>query len=87
MNRCGIAFCIATLLLVFGWSSHLIAQQAPTKISKFEQDEVMQMLITISDDVKKHYYDKNLHGLDWNANVKNFKSRIGNAASLNLGMS
>lgn len=87
MNRSGIALCIAALLLVFGWSSHLIAKQAQTKISKFEQDEVMQMLITISDDVKKHYYDKNLHGLDWNANLKNFESRIGNAASLNRGLS
>jgi C-terminal processing protease CtpA/Prc len=86
MNRSGIAFCFSALLLVFGWS-HLSAQQAQTKISKFEQDEVMQMLITISDDVKKHYYDKNLHGLDWNASVKNFESRIGNAASLNRGLS
>jgi carboxyl-terminal processing protease len=65
----------------------LIAQPAQTKISKFEHDEVMQMLITISEDVKKHYFDKNLRGVDWGANVKNFESRIDNAASLNRRLS
>ncbi len=87
MNRSAIAVCIAVLLLGFGWASRLNAQQAQTKISKLEHDEVMQMLITISDDVKKHYFDKNLRGLDWNANVKNFAGRIDNAPSLNRGLS
>ncbi len=87
MNRSGIALCIAALIPVFGWPSYLIAQQAQTKISKLERDEVMQMLTSISDDVKKHYYDKNLHGVDWNANVKNFETRIDNAVSLNRGLS
>jgi len=87
MNRSEIAFCFAALMLVFGWSSPLIAQQAQTKISKMDRDEVQQMLTTISDDVKKHYYDKNLHGVDWNANVKSFETRIDNSASLNRGLS
>lgn len=64
-----------------------MAQQPQPKISKFERDEVVQMLHTISDDVKKHYYDKNLHGIDWNANVKSFEARIDDAASLNRGLS
>ena len=87
MNRSGIALCIAALILVFGWPSPLVAQKAQTKTSKLEHDEVMQMLITISDDVKKHYFDKNLRGLDWNANVKKFAARIDNAESLNRGLS
>jgi tricorn protease-like protein len=62
-------------------------QQEQPKISKFERDEVLQMLNTISDDVKKHYYDPKLHGIDWGVNVKNFQQRIDNAASLNRGLS
>jgi C-terminal processing protease CtpA/Prc len=63
------------------------SQPQQTKISKFERDEVLQMLNTISDDVKKHYYDPKLHGIDWNENVKNFRQRIEDAASLNRGLS
>jgi hypothetical protein len=62
-------------------------QQQQPKISKFERDEVLQMLNTISDDVKKHYYDPKFHGIDWDENVKNFRRRIENAASLNRGLS
>jgi len=62
-------------------------QQEQPKIAKFERDEVQQMLSTISDDIKKHYYDPKLHGIDWGANVKNSQQRIDNAASLNRGLS
>ncbi len=62
-------------------------QQQQPKISKFERDEVLQMLNTISDDVKKHYYDPKLHGIDWDENVRNFRQRMENAASLNRGLS
>lgn len=62
-------------------------QQEQPRISKFERDEVLQMLNTISDDVKKHYYDPKLHGIDWGVNVKSFQQRIDNAASLNRGLS
>ena len=62
-------------------------QQGQPRIAKFERDEVQQMLSNVSDDVKKHYYDPKLHGIDWGANVKNFQQRIDNAASLNRGLS
>ena len=62
-------------------------QQEQPKIAKFERDEVLQMLSNISDDVKKHYYDPKLHGIDWGANIKSFQQRIDNAASLNRGLS
>jgi len=45
------------------------------------------MLDTISNDVKKHYYDPKLHGIDWDANVKRCRERIDNASSLNRGLS
>jgi len=64
-----------------------IGQQQQAKISKFERDEVLQMLDTVSNDVKKHYYDPKLRSIDWDANIKDFHHRIEDAASLNHGMS
>jgi C-terminal processing protease CtpA/Prc len=77
------------LAVLFLLSAHdsASAQQPQQKISKYEKDQVMTMLATISGDVKKHYYDPKLHGVDWDANVKNFRERIANAASLNRGLS
>jgi C-terminal processing protease CtpA/Prc len=63
------------------------AQQPSTKISKYDRDQVLAMLDSISADVKRHYYDPKLHGIDWDTNVKNFREKIVNASSLNRGMS
>ncbi len=88
MDRSKITANFSHLLMVsFCLALPASAQQPQPKISKYERDEVREMLSTISVDVKKHYYDRNLHGIDWNANVKNFEVRIDNAASLNRGLS
>ena len=63
------------------------AQQPSSKISKQDRDQVLAMLDSISADVKKHYYDAKLHGIDWDANIKNFREKIVNASSLNRGLS
>jgi len=64
------------------------AQQQPqTRISKDEKQEVLQMLDTISKDVKKRYYDPKLHGIDWDANIRKYRERIESASSLNKGLS
>jgi C-terminal processing protease CtpA/Prc len=79
---------IVRVCLVFaGLTGSTTAWQQQPKISKFERDEVQQMLRNISDDVKKHYYDPKFRGIDWNGNTKNFEQRIDNAASLNRGLS
>lgn len=75
------------LLIPLSFTHSAAAQQEQPRIAKFEKDEVLQMLNTISDDIKKHYYDPKLHGVDWGANVKSFEQRIDNAASLNRGLS
>jgi len=62
-------------------------QQPQTKISKDEKQEVLQMLDSISKDIKKHYYDPKLHGIDWDANVQKYRGLIENAPSLNRGLS
>lgn len=44
------------------------------------------MLQDVTDDVKKHYYDSNLHGVDWNAKVREAKEKIDKAESLNRAL-
>jgi hypothetical protein len=45
------------------------------------------MLGSVSEDVKKHYYDPKFRGIDWNVNIKNTQERIDSATSLNRGLS
>jgi len=86
MNHPGTGLRVVILALFVGWPAQLMAQQ-PKPMSKLEHDEVVQMLHSISDDVKKHYYDKTLRNINWNDNVKSFEARIDNAPSLNRGLS
>jgi hypothetical protein len=67
----------AFLALVVGAA---IGQQPEQKISKYERDEVLHMLTTISVDPK-------LHGIDWEANVKTHSQKIETVPSLNRGLS
>ncbi len=44
------------------------------------------MLQDVTDDVKKHYYDSKLHGVDWDAKVSEAKEKIDKADSLNRAL-
>jgi carboxyl-terminal processing protease len=55
----------------------------PQKISKEDRELARSMFSTISDEVRKHYYDPKLHGLDWVANVHATEESIDNATGLN----
>jgi C-terminal processing protease CtpA/Prc len=57
------------------------------EISNLERGRVRDMLHTIADDVKKHYYDPKYHGVDWEANVRAADQRIEAASSLNHALS
>ncbi len=63
------------------------AQQDQQKISKFERERTRDMLRTIAEDIKRHYYDPKLHGVDWEANVHAADQRIEGASSLNHALS
>jgi C-terminal processing protease CtpA/Prc len=84
LNRRAPPVFVAFLCLTFSTGSQ---ERQQTKISKYERDELLQMLSAISNDVKKHYYDPKLHGIDWDTSVKTFEQRIDSAASLNQGLS
>ena len=45
------------------------------------------MLHNIADEVKKQYYDPKLHGIDWDAKIRESKEKIDKADSLNRGLS
>jgi predicted metalloprotease with PDZ domain len=44
------------------------------------------MLDQVADDVKKHYYDPDLHGVDWDAKVRDARQKIKTSPSLNMAM-
>jgi carboxyl-terminal processing protease len=52
------------------------------KMTAIQRDEVQSMLREIAADVKKHYYDPTLHGLDWDRNVREAKTMIDQANDL-----
>ena len=59
----------------------------PQQISKFDSDRAKQMLADISADVKKHYYDPRVHGVDWEARVRETREKIDQAPGMNMAMS
>jgi carboxyl-terminal processing protease len=68
--------CVA--LASFAWSQ---------PITSFERDRAQAILQVIASDVRKHYYDPKLHGLDWDAKVAEIKQKIATAQSFNMAMS
>src|SRR2546430_4020599 len=56
-------------------------------MSKFERGRVQWMLEDVANDVRKHYYDPRLHGVDWDAKVAEVKTKVANETSLNMAFS
>jgi len=56
-------------------------------MSSLERERALDMLSTISNDVKKHYYDSNFHGADLNAKFAEAKQNIQKEKSFNMAMS
>jgi carboxyl-terminal processing protease len=52
-----------------------------------ERGRALQMMDTISSDVKKHYYDPHFHGVDWDMRVAEAKDRIKKSTSQNAVLS
>src|ERR1035441_2488926 len=60
------------------------AQQAPA-MTKDQQEMVAEILREARDEVKKHYYDATLHGLDWDALYKQYTGSLAKARNLGEG--
>ncbi|MDE3187952.1 MAG: hypothetical protein KGM96_10580 [Acidobacteriota bacterium] len=63
----------------------LWAQQQQPTLSKDDQYKISEMLRDAHDDVKKHYYDPKLQGLDWDAQYKRFSAMIPKAQDIGTG--
>jgi len=46
------------------------------QMSKDDRERLQQMLTTVTSEVSKHYYDPDLHGVDWAARVERAKEEI-----------
>lgn len=75
----------ATLSLAMVVLAPFASAQQP--ISSFERSRVLDMLSTISNDVKKHYYDPKFHGVDFDAKVAEAKLQIEKSTSFNMAIS
>ena len=55
-------------------------------MSNLDRGRVLEMLDNLSKDVRKHYYDPEFHGLDWEARVAEAKNRIKKETSLGMAL-
>jgi carboxyl-terminal processing protease len=69
---------ILCLPLMHGWSQEM---------TKIQRSQVLDMLHQISPDIRKHYYDPTLHGVDWDAEVAKATEKINVAPSLPRALS
>jgi predicted metalloprotease with PDZ domain len=76
-----VVHCLALLLLSSG------SAFSQVKDMTFEErTQLDSALEQISKDVIKHYYDPKLHGVDWDAKVKQTRDKIKDEKSLNMGI-
>src|SRR4051794_28605974 len=66
-------FIVILSLTVQAWSQGM---------SNVERGWALDMLKTVSNDIKKNYYDPKLHGLDWDARVAQAHEKIETAPSM-----
>lgn len=79
-RKCTAAYVLAVMILTGIFPPAVWPQQ----MSKLDRDRVQGMLEVKSKDVRKHYYDTELHGLDWNARVAEAKEKIKQQTSLGM---
>ncbi len=57
------------------------------QMSGFERGRALDMLQTISNDVRKHYYDPKFHGVDFEGRVAEARQQIQKSTTFNMAMS
>ncbi|HEY2121583.1 MAG TPA: S41 family peptidase [Candidatus Acidoferrum sp.] len=71
-----------TILLV-----SLVAPAFAQQFSDFDRERAQQMLKTVGDEVRKHYFDPKFKGVDLNAELDAAKQRIAKVNSMNMALS
>jgi len=78
------ALCV---LAVIGMLCAGVASSWAQALSKTDRDIAQQMLRNAAADVKKYYYDPKLHGIDWDAKVREAQTNIDKADSMDSAVS
>jgi hypothetical protein len=73
------------VLLALAIHDVFLAAQAKDMTS-LERGQVESMLLQVSSDLMRHYYDPKLHGVDWQARVRLAREQIKKEKSLNMAM-
>jgi carboxyl-terminal processing protease len=60
---------------------------AQQPMSSLERERALEMLQVVTNDVKKHYYDPQFHGVNLDARAADAKQQIQKATSFNMAMS
>jgi C-terminal processing protease CtpA/Prc len=76
--------CTKALIVIIGF---LITNGWCQKITSDDRDAALVMLRELSGDVKKHYYDPQLHGVNWDAKVEEMRQRIKATDSIDVALS
>jgi carboxyl-terminal processing protease len=80
MTRGCAAFPLRTLLIAL-----VVLFSFPTawaQISRLDRERAEAMLETVASDVRHNYYDPKLHGVDWDAHIRQAKEAISKAATV-----
>jgi carboxyl-terminal processing protease len=80
------ALCLLAIGLSIG-PSLLNRTEAQEKLDNVNTGRVQQMLLMGYGDVKKNYYDKTYHGVDWDAKYHDFDGKIKGITTLGQGFS
>ena len=78
-----IVCCSLVVSMLLGCIVTSFSQQ----ISKADRDLAQQMLRDVAVDITKYYYDLKLHGVDWNAKVRQARENIDKADSMDSAVS
>ena len=81
--RCIHSGVVRALILLFLLAIGTSAQE----MSNLERSQALDMLQVVANDVRKHYYDPKLHGIDWEAQIAKAKQQIATTNSMNMAIS
>ncbi len=73
--------------LVVGILLGCVVPSSSQQVSKADRGLAQQMLRDVAADVKKYYYDPKLHGVDWDARVRQAQENIDKADSMDSAVS
>jgi C-terminal processing protease CtpA/Prc len=65
----------------------LVKTPLAQEMTRIDRERAVDMLLVIGDEVRKHYYDPQFHGLKWDAVIEEEKAKIEKAPTMNLALS